>query len=138
MADDDASSLQGSVETPISHQKRPNYDSSCTSEIAILFVRGKSYGPNHPHQMEHEDRLVIMMAHTYTPLLLVQGEALHRMVTHLYPSIRPITRSKLTRTRIPHKLKKSETYVYSFLDGVCGVFISYDLWMSNTTQDIFQ
>ena len=68
--------------------------------------------------MEHEDHLVMMMAHTYTLLSLPEGEAFHMMVPHLDPSIQPITRSKLTRTLIPHKLKKVETDVSSFLDGV--------------------
>ena len=43
----------------------------------------------------------------------------------------------MARTLIPHKSKKSETDVSSFLDGVHCVVISYDPWISNTTQDIF-
>ena len=43
----------------------------------------------------------------------------------------------MTRTHIPHKFKKAETYVSSFLGGVRCVVVSYDLWMSKTTQDIF-
>ena len=38
-----------------------------------FFCKKKRYGPNHPHQMYHEDHLLIMMAHAYTPLLLVEG-----------------------------------------------------------------
>ena len=59
------------------------------------------------------------------------------MVTHIDPSIRPIIRSKLTRTLIPPKLDKTATYVSSLLDGVRCVVIYYDLWMSKTTQNIF-
>ena len=59
------------------------------------------------------------------------------MVTNLDPSIRPITRSKFTRTLIPHKLKNLETYVSSLLDGVSFVVIYYILWMSNMTQETF-
>ena len=88
--------------------------------------------------MEHDYHLAMMMAHAYTPMSLLEGEAFCRMVTHLDPSIRPITRSKLTRTLNPHKLKKSETYVSSLLDDVCCVVIYYDYWMSKMTQDIFQ
>ena len=80
----------------------------------------------------------MMMAHTYTPLSLVEGEAFRWIVTHLDLSVRPITRSKLTRTLISHKLKKAETDVSSLIEGVCSVVISYDLWMSKTKQDIFQ
>ena len=102
------------------------------------FCKEKSYGPNHPHQMEHEDHMVIMMAHTYTPLLLEEGEALLRMVTHLDPSIRPITRPTFTRVLIPQKLKTAETDVSLLLNGVCCVFIYYELWISKTTHRIFQ
>ena len=73
------------------------------------FVRIKGYGPNNPHHMDHEDHLVIIMSHAYTPLLLVEGEEFHRMVTHLDPYIQPITRYKFKRTLITQKLKKAET-----------------------------
>ena len=137
MAADDFSSLEVSVETPLSCQKTPNDESSCTSIMVNYFVRKNSYGTNHPHQMEHGDHLMMMMTHTYTPLSLVAGEAFLRMVTYLDPSIQPITRSKLTRTFIPHKLKNPETDVSSLIDGVRFVVISYYLWMSKTTQEIF-
>ena len=86
--------------------------------------------------MEHEDHLVIIMEDTYTPLSLVEEKSFLRMVNHLDPSIRPITRSKFTSTLTPQKFKKTETYVSSLLDGVSCVVISYDLWMSKTTHDI--
>ena len=59
------------------------------------------------------------------------------MFNHLDPSIQHITRSKLTSYFTRKKLNKAETYVSSLLDGVHCVVISYDLWISNTTQDIF-
>ena len=68
-----ASSLEGIMETPPSYWKIINYESSCTSAMANYFIRRKSHGSNHPHQMEHEDHLVMIMAHTYTHLLLVEG-----------------------------------------------------------------
>ena len=58
------------METPLSRRKIPNDKSFCTSAMANCFVR-KSYGHNRPHQMDHEDNLVMMMAHAYTPLSLV-------------------------------------------------------------------
>ena len=83
--------------------------------------------------MEHEDHLVVMMAHAYTHLSLVEGEAFRRMVTHIDPPLQPITMSKLTSTLIPQKLKKAETFVSSLLGGGSCVVVSYDLWMSKTT-----
>ena len=79
----------------------------------------------------------MMMAHSYTTVLLLKGELFHRMVAHLDLYITPINRSKFTRTIIPQKLKKAETDVSSLIDGVHCVVISYDLWMSNMTQVMF-
>ena len=52
MAGDDASYLDGSVETqlPLSRRKIYNDESSCTSARVNHFVKNRSYGPNHPHQ----------------------------------------------------------------------------------------
>ena len=111
VAGDNAYYLEGSVETPLSRHKMPTYESSCTSAMANYFIRKKIYGTNHPHQMEHEDQLVMMMSHAYTTLSLVEGESFRRMVTNLDPSIRPITRSKFTRTLITQKFNKAETDV---------------------------
>ena len=88
--------------------------------------------------MEHEDHLVMRMEHSYKPMFLAEGKAFRRMVTHLDPYILPITRYKFTITLIPQKLKNAETDVSSFLDGVRCVVISYELWISKTTQDMFQ
>ena len=88
------------MDTPLSRQKMPNAESSCTSAMENYFQE-KHYGPNHPHQIEHEDHLVMIMAHAYTPLSLVEGEEFIRMVTHLDPFIRLITRSKFTSTLTP-------------------------------------
>ena len=79
----------------------------------------------------------MMMSHAYTPLSLVEGEAFFSMVTCLGPYIRLINRSKLTRTLIPEKSKRVETDVSTFIDGVSCVFVSYDIWMLNTTQNYF-
>ena len=49
----------------------------------------------------------------------------------------PITRSKLTRVLILQKLKKVETDVSSLIDVVFFAVISFYLYMSKTTQEIF-
>ena len=106
MSGDNASSLGESVYTPLplSSCKMSNDESSCTSAMAAYFVRKRSYGPNHPHQRYHEDHLVIVMEHSYTPLLLVEGYAFCKIMNHIDLSIRPITRSKLTQTLINYIL----------------------------------
>ena len=93
---------------------------------------------HHPHHMEHENHLLIMIEHAYTHLFLLEREAFRGMVTHLDPYIITITRYNLTRTLIPNKLKKEETDVYSFIDVVSFVVVSYDFGMPKTKQDIFQ
>ena len=71
VAGDDYSFLEGIVETPLSCRKMQNDESSCTSAMANFFVRKESYGPNHPHHMEHEDNQVMILVHAYTSLFLV-------------------------------------------------------------------
>ena len=41
VAHDDASSLDGSTENPLSRKKMTNYESSCTLAMAYYFLRGK-------------------------------------------------------------------------------------------------
>ena len=64
--------------------------------------------------------MVTKMTHAYTPMLLLEEEAFHRMVTHLDPSIRHITTSKFTRNLILQKLEKTETDILQCL-MVCVV-----------------
>ena len=40
-------------------------------------LRGESYGPNHPHQMDHEDHIVMMMTHAYKPLRVIIPQDYH-------------------------------------------------------------
>ena len=89
MAGDDASYLDGSVETqlPLSRRKIYNDESSCTSAMDNYFVKKRSYGTNHPHQREHEYHLVMMMARAYMPLSVLEWYAFRRMVTHIDLSI---------------------------------------------------
>ena len=71
------------MENPLLCQKMTNYESSCTSITVNYVVKKKSYGPNHPNQMDNEYYLLMMMLHAYTYLSLVEGEAFPRMATHL-------------------------------------------------------
>ena len=73
MAGDDASCLDGSVETPLplSRWKIPNDESSFTSVMVNYFVWKRSYGTNHSYHREHEYHLLIIVAHAYTPVSLV-------------------------------------------------------------------
>ena len=81
---------------------------------------------------------MMMVTHAYTDLYIVEGEAFRRMVTQYDILLQTITRSKLTRILVPQKLNKTETDISSLLHGMHFAVISYDLWMSNTTQEIFQ
>ena len=73
VAGDDSSYIEIIVDTPLSFREMTNYESYFTSEMSIVFVRKKNYVPNHPNHMEHEDHLVMMMEHVYTPLSLLEG-----------------------------------------------------------------
>ena len=79
----------------------------------------------------------MMTEHAYTPLLLVVWESLHNMITHL---ICPFDLSLGLNLQGPLSpiIEEGRKKNSSLLDSVCCVVISYDLWMSKTTQKIFQ
>ena len=77
------------------------------------------------------------MAHVFTSLLLVDYDCFRKLTHDLDPRLRPFGRSKLSRSLIPTKNKLVEKSVIERLAEVKAVVISYDLWMSRKTKEIF-
>ena len=77
------------------------------------------------------------MAHAFTPLLLVDHDCFRKLTQDLDPLLRPVGQSKLSRSLIPTKNKLVEKSVIESLEEVKAVVISYDLWMSRKTEEIF-
>ena len=97
----------------------------------------QSYGDKNPKQKEFEVNIVALMAHTFTSLFLVDHDCFRNLTQDLDPRLRPVGRSKLSRSLIPTKKKLAEKSVIERLAEVKAVVISYDLWMSRKTEEIF-
>ena len=78
------------------------------------------------------------MAHAFTSLSLVDHDCLRKLTQDLDPRLRPVGRSKLSRSLIPTKKKLAEKSVIERLAEVKSVVISYDLCMSHKTEDFFR
>ena len=95
------------------------------------------YGDKHTKQREFEVNIFALMEHAFTLLLLVDHDCFCKLTQDLDPHLRPVKRSKLSRSLIPTKKKLVEKSVINRLEEVKAVVISYDLWMSRRTEEIF-
>ena len=77
------------------------------------------------------------MEHTFTYLSLVDHDCFCNLTKDLEPRLRPLGQSKLPRSLIPTKKKFVEKSVIERLAEVKALVISYDLWMSRQTKEIF-
>ena len=76
------------------------------------------YGDKNPKQKEFEVNIVALMAHVFTPLLLVDHDCFRKLTQDLDPRLRPFRRSKLSRSLIPTKKKLVEKSVIERLAEV--------------------
>ena len=91
----------------------------------------------HPKQKEFEVNIVALMAHTFTLLLLVDNYFFRKLTQDLDPRLCPFGQSKLSPSLIPTKKKLAEKSVIKRLAEVKAVVISYGLWTSHKTGEIF-
>ena len=106
-------------------------------QIVRYLVPCHPYGDKHPKQKEFEVNIFALMAHAFTLLSLVDHDCLRKLTHDLDPCLRPVGRSKLSRSLIPKKMKFVEKSVIERLAEVKAVVISYALWMSRKTDEIF-
>ena len=78
-----------------------------------------------------------MMAHASTSLSLVGHDCFRKLTQDIDPRLCPVGRSKLSRSLIHTKNKLVEKSVINRLAEVKYVVISYNLWMSRKTEEIF-
>ena len=95
------------------------------------------YGDKHPKQMGFEVNIVALIAHVFTLLTLVDHDCFRKLTQDIDPHICPVERSKLSRSLIPTKKQLVEKSVIERLAEVKAVVISYDLWISCKTEEIF-
>ena len=77
------------------------------------------------------------MAYLFTSLSFLDHDCFCKLTQDLYPCLRPVGRSKLSRSLIPTKKKLAEKSVIKRLAEVKAVVISYGLWTSHKTGEIF-
>ena len=77
------------------------------------------------------------MAHSFTSLSLIDYDCFRKLTQDLEPRLCPVGRSKLPRSLTPTKKQLVEKSVIERLAEVKAVVISYDLWTSRKTEEIF-
>ena len=75
------------------------------------------------------------MEHLFKFLSLVDHDFFRKLTQDLDPRLRPVGRSKLSRSLIPTKKQLVEKSVIERLAKLKSVVISYDLWMSLKTEE---
>ena len=131
---DDASELSTDYG---SRKRRKSDEVSVGGRFSDYLVPCHPYGDKHPKQKEFEVNIFALMAHAFTPLLLVDHYFLRNLKQDLDPRLCPVRQSKLSRSLIPTKKKLVEKSVIERLAEIKAVVISYDLWMSRKTEEIF-
>ena len=77
------------------------------------------------------------MSHVFMLLFLGDHDCFHNLTQDLDPRLFPVWKSKLSRSLILTKNQLVEKYVIDRLAEVKAVVISYNLWMSRKTEEIF-
>ena len=129
---DDASELSTDDS---SRKRRKANEVSVGGRLSDYLVLCHPYGDKHPKQREFEVNIVALMAHAFTSLSLVDHDCFRKLTQDLDPRLRPVGRSKLSRSLIPTKKKLVEKSVIERLAEVKAVLISYDLWMIRKTEE---
>ena len=110
---------------------------SVGGRLSDYLVLCHPYGYNHPKQREFEGYAVDLTEHVFTLLLLVDHDRFFKLTQDIDPRLHPVGRSKLSRSLIPKKNQLVEKSFIKRLVGVKAVVISYNLWMSCNTEEIF-
>ena len=105
--------------------------------MSYYLVPCHPYGYKHPKQREFEVNIVALMAHAFTSLLLVDHDCFRKLTQDLDPRLRPIGRSKLSRSLIATKKMLLEKSFIKMMAEVKAVVIRYNLWMSHKTEEVF-
>ena len=77
------------------------------------------------------------MAQVFTSLLLLDHECSHKLTNDLEPRLRPSGRSKLSWSIIPADAQSVKRSVIGRPAQAKAIVISYNLWMSRKTEEIF-
>ena len=120
-----------------SRKRRKADEVSVGGEFSYYLLPCHPYGDNHTKQKEFEGNYFALMAHAFMSLPLVDHDYSRKLTQDLDPWLHPIGRSKLSQSLIPTEKQSVERSVIERLAKVKSVVISYDLWMSRKTEEIF-
>ena len=120
-----------------SRKRRKADEVSVGGRFSDYLIPCHPYGDKHTKQREFEVNIFSLMAHVFTSLLLVYHDFFRKLTQDLDPRLLPVGRSKLSRSLIPTKNQLVEKSVIESLAEIKAVVISYDLWMSHKTEEIF-
>ncbi len=111
--------------------------STKSSTMDAYFKNCKPFPPNSWEQKQFEANIVRLTASAYTPLSLVENPSFRRLITSIEPRLNHISRTKLTRKIIPNTISKIKNNIRDRLSNVKSLSLSYDLWMTRKTEEIF-
>ena len=97
----------------------------------------KKYEMNSKEQLSFEEDIIALSAQAYTPLSLVENESFRTLILNRDPRLHMVSRTRLSRTLIPSKAADTATNVLELLNRVPAVAISFDLWMTRKSEEIF-
>ena len=110
---------------------------SSSSVMGKFLNNSAQYKTSHPNQLKFENNLCMLTAKAFTPLCLCENPAFLNMVHDLDCRIKPVSRSRLTRTLLPSMKERALNKVKENLQDAVSVSIQYDLWMTRKTEEIF-
>jgi len=123
----------------INKRKAESLMSSEASSVIMkrFLLTNKPYGKDSEKQKDYEQSLVEMTAEALTPLNLCELPSYRRHVALLDSRINPVSRTRLTRTLIPDCYNTMKQKLIDELKEVVAVSLSYDLWMTRKTEEVF-
>ena len=121
----------------VSRKQRNADEVSVGGRLSDYLLPCHHYGDNHPNQREFEGNAVALMAHTFTSLSLVDHDCFRKLTQDLGPRLHPVGRSKLSQSLKPTEKQLAEKSDIESMAKVKALVISYDLWMSRKTEEIF-
>ena len=80
--------------------------------------------------------LLLLIVFARLPFNILVNPVFKAFVWFLDPSVPIPSRNEFTGKVVPDAVKEAEMYVRQLLNGVLGVAVSFDLWMSNKTDDV--
>ena len=95
------------------------------------------YEMNSKEQLLFEEEIIALSAQAYTPISLVENESFRALILNRDPRLHMVSRTCLSRTLIPSKASDIVTNVLELLNRVSALAISFDLWMTQKSEEIF-